>query len=248
MKNFILYTGYTSETGKKLKEALNIPGGTELSAKVDILVRWGSAHPVKYSARVKTLNTKSVINMVTDKKLSLEIMGKSGFNTPEIYDSVDRISNFPVLGRNRHHSAGRDIQVFVSRDDMKRRYRDGTSDFFVEFIPSEKEYRIHVFNGEPIMCLEKRLPNDSRVESPIYIRNLNNGWVFKEISAPDGVTFLARKVVELFGLDFGAVDILSSNGRLYPLEVNTAPTLGDDTISLYVKRIKKIFNELNDEE
>lgn len=112
---------------------------------------------------------------------------------------------------------------------------------------ARREYRIHVFKGEPILVQKKQRRSGWR-ENPDYsdsVRNLDGGWVFGISTANPSaeVRTAAINAIAACGLDFGAVDILAKGqqGReteVYVLEVNTAPGQGGDTTTeRYVQAI-----------
>lgn len=122
---------------------------------------------------------------------------------------------------------------------------------YVEFVPKDAEYRIHVFNGEVIDVQRKvrdpdREPTNWKVRSHangfIYTRNDSEGRPHKD-SIPEDVLRQARKAMVCSELTFGAVDVIwnASRKKAYVLEINTAPGLEGETINVYATAIKNYF-------
>lgn len=113
-------------------------------------------------------------------------------------------------------------------------------------IPIRGEYRVHVFGDKVIDVTKKRRRTTEQEAGSVneLVRNLAGGWVFchNNITCPEGLHDLAIKAIDTLGLDFGAVDIIeeSHTGKLYVLEVNSAPGLsGPTTLNAYINAIKE---------
>lgn len=113
---------------------------------------------------------------------------------------------------------------------------------YVEYIPKQTEYRVHVFAGKVIDVQEKRKRRDfdEDARNP-RIRNLNNGYVFcrGDLRYDDSVPALGVAAVRAVGYGYGAVDIIYSKKRNqhYVLEVNSKPGLEGSTLDIYANAI-----------
>lgn len=127
---------------------------------------------------------------------------------------------------------GCDIRIFQPGDTP------AGCDFYTEYIPNTREYRIHVFQGEVIRIQGKYLDFPDQHTNP-YVKNHGQGYRFR---APDRQLNsdrleAATAAVDALGLDFGAVDLLIGEDRLcYVLEVNSAPACSPLTAQAYVRR------------
>jgi hypothetical protein len=134
-------------------------------------------------------------------------------------------AQFPVLGRSLHHHAGRDICLILQDEDLTM--FNPRPDFYTKYIPRKTEYRCWVYRRRHLCTYEKRLvrPEERKVGRPGA--NHRRGYAFLLMNSeavPEDIRDISAKAVETLGLDFGAVDILKGmDGRLYVLEVNTAP-------------------------
>lgn len=114
---------------------------------------------------------------------------------------------------------------------------------YVKLVEKDKEFRVHACNGIAIDLQEKRRRNGARnvdgSRPDGLIRNIDNQWVFCRggIVEPPGLRELGVKAVQALGLLFGAVDIVHNtrSGRLWVLEVNTAPGLCETTATRYAQ-------------
>lgn len=61
---------------------------------------------------------------------------------------------FPVLARNIQHTRGKDILLCLQNKDLARAVRWGRT-YLVEYIATDREYRVHVFNGAIIRTSQK---------------------------------------------------------------------------------------------
>lgn len=231
--NYILWHTNSSVTGKELKRVLGIDGGTEeLDSRPDKVIRWGSRADLRFNARGAVLNRKEACNNAGNKQRALELMAAAHVNVPP---ATDRFNGELLIGRTDSHMQGRGAFMITSQRDFDLAKNNLNCSHFMKYIPTDREYRIHVFRNEVIAMSEKRMTDHC---TSLHIRNFETGWVFHYLDgiAPEIVT-LAKSAVSCLGLDFGAVDIIKSvNSNLYVLEVNTAPSLvkvrEDGTIEL----------------
>ena len=113
----------------------------------------------------------------------------------------------------------------------------------------KKEFRIHVGrklkteNNEDealytytIISEQQKVAKHGTEPTDWRIRSHSNGFVFQRqgIDVPLSVRSAAMRALEATGLDFGAVDcILTTGGKAFVLEINTAPGLEGQTIDDY---------------
>jgi len=163
--------------------------------------------------------------------------------TESVLDATElEMNGVSMWGRRRVHSHGVDIQGFGTRPSGLPRRRWALSEFWVQAIPARREFRQHVFNGRCIRVGEKVQTRPQVRKLPV--RSRGNGWTLQyppNPPAPPGIRDVAKQALAAVGYLFGAVDILEGqDGRLYVLEVNSAPSLRDNqTLAVYVKEIKR---------
>lgn len=253
MSSFLMYRDSTSTTGRALVDWLrehdvDIEGGTSTGdRRYDKVIRWGSvaSTPLKPG---RVINARAAILKASDKQQALMDVQAAGLSVPRIWSAESRDIQFPCLGRQVNHHGGTDIQLCLQMFDVRRAIREDNpnkSAYFVQYIPVKTEYRIHVWQERVIKKSEKVLTDEAKYQP--WVRNFEGGFTFRQPGerVPATVQFLAVQAVELFGLDFGAVDIiLGDDGRAYFLEVNTAAGLTvDSSLEAYgTKMMEELSN------
>lgn len=113
------------------------------------------------------------------------------------------------------------------------------------------EYRVHVAGGEVILYQKKsrRVNEDGEVVTAdgaeADVRNLASNWVYRtgNLERLERIEQLAVQAIHALGLDFGAVDIIKDEeGRVYVLEVNTAPGISNtETAQAYINAFRNLI-------
>lgn len=253
---FILYSHLTRGTGANLAQRLNIAGGEEVPTdEIDLLIRWGSTGSVKLNPK-RVLNKKDSIALAANKLDSLIRMQEAKISVPNtlplemltqltLAEVATKGLKFPVLARNIQHTRGKDILLCLQNKDLARAVRWGRT-YLVEYIATDREYRVHVFNGAIIRTSQKVLM--SRDNYLPYMRNDDHNHTYRnprKVLTPEQ-SETAIKAVQSLGLDFGAVDmVIGDDGNAYVLEVNTGPSLQVETgleayTNKFLDEIKKI--------
>lgn len=117
---------------------------------------------------------------------------------------------------------------------------------FTKFVPSEREYRVHVVDGQAI-CVHRKVSGTDET-----IRNTSNGWHFRRVTSyPSQLIQPAIDTVRELGLDFAAVDMLWDGNQAWVLETNTSPGIDGmtQTVLDYANAlgalVTKVERELN---
>jgi glutathione synthase/RimK-type ligase-like ATP-grasp enzyme len=254
MPNFLLYSDGTATTGRALGRYLRIGHGRNIPAarqgtRLDYLIRWGSSTRVARRPR-NVINNRQAILAVTDKYESLLRFAEQQIPVPRTLPLTNaniRGIQYPALARRRQHQGGTDIILCLQAGDATRALRAGR-EFLVEYIPTHTEYRFHVFNGEVIKTSEKVLTAEEPGREHRWVRNLANGYTFRQVRTPPSVTArnTALHAVEVSGLNFGAVDVIvSDRGRPFVLEINTGPGLVASSLRTYGEIFGRILGVTN---
>lgn len=224
---FLLYHGASHVTGQQLGDFLGVPHGRSCDERYDHLIRWGSRSSVRYVPNVSPINSRSALRNNADKFEAMRAMDEGGIPVPNYAREADDV-DFPALGRSESHARGEDINLILQDRDVFLT----ENDFFVEYIPTELEYRMHVVDNEVVCVHEKRLRHEA--DNHPYIRNSETGWVFLEPRDEPPSDQLAIDAVGSMGMDFGAVDVIrGEDGEDYVLEVNSAPSLDEANLERY---------------
>lgn len=190
----------------------------------------------------------------TDKYRMKRIFQDQEIPSPRLFSIVEArthiVEGGKVVGRPDRHTKGRGYWLCATQGDIDRALvgtrRKSPATHFTEYIPFDREYRVHVFNGKSIRISEKDFG------SPIIssIRSRGNRFKVEVAFSMRKPTHPVRRIrraakaaVKALGLDFGAVDVLEKDGRAYVLEVNSAPGLGGSTPALYADAFLRWYDE-----
>ncbi len=244
---FLLYHPLTRKTGQRLHSYLGCDGGEDpVNGTYDYLIRWGSRRrPTGRTFRPEeVVNSPRAIRNATQKFDALNSLSLAGIPTPAFTRDKDRIGppgsdaalTYPVLGRDKSHSAGSDIDLIMQERDIEL---SGQSHHYVQYEPVATEFRVQVFNGDVLKVHEKLLRTEADNDDP-HIRNSENGWVFANPRSERPDTDIAIDAVDALDLEFGAVDLIrvEGTGEELVLEVNTAPTLDEANMERYGQAIQ----------
>ena len=238
----LTYNRRGSQTGEKIAAALQITHGRNLDGlEGEFLIRWGNSLNPELDGRFERVinSSESIIN-ATDKLRSLEIMSEAELNVPAWSEDPEELVEefgYPILGRRLRHARGSDIQFCLQKRDFRR-----PRDFYTVYIPTNREYRVHVVGDEAVRVQAKYL--DFPEQKKAWIRNYESGYRFRNPRLRMHRRRLqdAIRAVSVLGLDFGAVDlIVGDDNETYILEVNTAPSCSPLTGAAYANGIASLF-------
>ena len=184
----------------------------------DVGLSWGCSYqgPKPFlNARVNQYDKFSCFNAFRDNKVLC----------PNTYDINSAVQKFPVLARQRHHQKGKDIVVCKTLADAKAIRAAGTHAFFSEWIPTDTEYRVWVFQNKALGVYEKQFKGEGEYEG--FMRNRRFGFKFEkrdDLRGSHPIEGPCIAAVKALGMDWGAVDILKGlDGKYYVLEINSMP-------------------------
>lgn len=162
-----------------------------------------------------------------NKYLELQKLAAAGVPVP----AHDLAPHTGWLARKfRHHGA----------NDLLRGRRRG--DYYVEYTPTLREHRVHVFGGRSIRVAMK-VPRPDVAAPHERFRTWDGGWQLKSAPAhtallPRHARQFAKQAVEALGLEFGAVDVGTTlDGGVVVFEVNSGPGIEGRTVECYARAI-----------
>jgi len=223
------------------------------------VINLGTTGEISFNGSV--VNPREMVRAASNKKQARVAFQEAEVPAPQLFLRGTDVTkaDLPVIGRTSYHSKGKGFWFCKSLDEVRRAVDRGAT-HFLEFVPKTREYRVHTF------CKKKAFGKESR-ETEDYVsvklvekvwqgegkpdprpqRNHEFGWVFlghqdRREEELDVVRFAAKQAIAALGLDFGAVDVMYKikDKRPYVLEVNSTPSLADetaDTCEVYAKRI-----------
>ena len=244
---YLLYSRPASVTGRALRNMLGISGGyepEEPESCSDLLIRWGSRAGVGIKPN-RVVNYRSPLSKVSSKTEFFTLATNKYLPIPRWGWTASDIGGYPCLGRLDNLSGGEGIKYLFNQTE------DEGYEFYTEYIPIEREFRVHVFNDQCITLQEKVREDGQAGTSTGFIpRNHSNGYVFsrKDTKYYPVVASLGVAAVAITGLDFGAVDIAidGNTQALRILEVNSAPSLEGTTLTEYAVRLGAVCSQVSD--
>jgi len=236
----------TGVSGRVLRDGLGLSPVSR--SKTDLIINWGCG--VNYKVRYlpeKWFNKREAVEIAKDKYSTLFKLKEEGISVPEFTTHSGELDrNYVWYARDDLRSSqGRGIRIIKPEDEV------GYSPLYVKRVEGDREYRIHVFNGEVIAISKKEInPNAEMVNQ--YIKNHDKGWFFKKCDIDkvhDEAKNLAINSIRALGLDFGAVDLVYDRNERkgWVLEINTAPGMEEDghVFEAYEKALYKLVTGSN---
>lgn len=238
---FILYGRGCGPSGRLLAQHLGAMSGRTMSGQHDVIVRWGNPATINTEA-TRIVNSSQAIRNCTDKFGALDTMADNDIPVPPFSRNPHEV-DLPFLGRSMSHRGGRDIKLYMQRADIEI---VGPSDFYVQFVPKKREYRVHVIGRRATKLSRKEFQGTERNLRNAIAWNYRSGFRFmrRDDQTPSIHHFaqLAIPAVQSLGLDFGAVDLFESEaGDWYVTEVNTAPGLVASSARNYARNIRRLL-------
>lgn len=209
-----------------------------------LVINWGnSSYPTWELGRVQCLNLPDKVALACNKRFTFNALLADGVPHPDWTDCKERAQSWVEEGhkvfcrKSLTSHSGKGIVIASTKEELV------DAPLYVQAVKKDKEYRVHVFQGQIIDCQLKRKKNGFE-GGTAGIRNHSNGWVYTrgDVQLPDNVGHESVRAVESLGLHFGAVDIctdLDNNSVVF--EVNTAPGLYGTTLTKYVEAIKRLL-------
>lgn len=163
MKIQLFYSGATDVTGALLAEKLKAKGGTTFpKEEVDILISWGAKTDKDIATKIKhVLNHPNNIRKNRNKLEALKLMQNAKVSVGKFVSAQDTITHIkngtlklPVIGRTTHHQGGNNFWTCLSNHHVETAINQG-ADYFQEYLPIVKEYRLHVFKEEVLHAVVK---------------------------------------------------------------------------------------------
>lgn len=235
-----------------------------------VLINLGVTDDLPYEGEF--INDQDMVRAASNKRKARQIFAEKGVPSPKLYLTADAVAkeDLPVIGRTSYHHKGRGFWYCKTLADVRRAARAGAT-HFLEFIPNTREYRIHTFikrkhreseereldHYVSIKISEKVWQGEGQPNKLEPQKNHSFGWTFlgpqnRREEELDLVRHAAKQAIAALGLDFGAVDVMYRirTKEAYVLEVNSSPSLSDDsanTCEVYANRILKTISNDKDE-
>ena len=186
---------------------------------MDLIVNWG----YRTSPRSALNHNAPCAN----KLVELRLLEHGGVLTPG-FQVAYHAGWYP---RTLHHMGSTDFAPPITRGD-----------YYTEPIDLIREFRVHSFLGHTIAVGEKVHMDDFTGRRHPRIRAERTGWELNYGSRrgpiPPGLSTIGAAAVRAVSYDFGAVDVgITADGRIYTLEINSAPGVGVTLAPHYAEAI-----------
>lgn len=241
-RRVLLYKLSGRPTGRQIASGLRIPFGTcfyyQKHPPGEIAIRWGGAElPEKDAAGC--INNSEAIRVASSKLATFRRLAAADCPIPRFTTRSDEAREWEteVLGRTSQGFKGRGIHAYQRGAGL------GRHELYTEFIPNEREYRLHVIGGD-VVSVQRKYLERPHLQGDGRIKNHEHGYAFKtpERSLNSSRIDAAVLAVQSLGLDFGAVDmIVDDDGKEYVLEVNTAPSLSPMRVQQYLDALRPML-------
>ena len=181
---------------------------TPVYGRKKVMLNWGHNNPLFNLQGVTVLNKPEAVRNASNKLIALTIMKEQGVRVPDFTNNIEQAREW--IERDRivfcrtllRANSGRGIVVAKTVDQLVQ------APLYVKYIRKEKEYRVHVFNGQVIDVVEKRRRRGFQENNDYnrYVRSYEQGWIFARdnMVVDDAVKAEAIKAVTALKLDFGA--------------------------------------------
>lgn len=233
----MIWLAYNCASTRKIKAELEAWGvqcqfGNPGSLSGNILViGWGRG--TNFNRGVSVLNSR----FVGSKLRELQLLQRVG--VPCVEFAVAKPSQGVWYARTLYHHQGKDLLAELS-----------TGDFYTRKVKCSYEYRAHVFKDQ-VFALAVKWP---KAGAHPWVKNHANGWGFRLVRQDNPKLYQLQqesiKAVSAVNYDFGAVDVgvledwgPDGDGGPIVFEVNSAPTLIQDTARCYATQFYTYYKE-----
>lgn len=237
-----------SKGAMTLADALNgrvlLLEGSKFHPKYDdVIINWGQSRRTHALDGVTILNPPEVIKNASNKLTFFTNLREADADIiPRFWTSSRDIpaDAFPIVCRTvleGHSGAG--IVIAATAADLV------DAPLYVQYIKKKDEYRVHVgkvsgrTNPDKIIAVQRKARRRDVPDGDVNweVRNHDNGFIYVRggVNPPADVLDVARRALEVSGLDFGAVDVIyhERQAKAYVLEINSAPGIEGSTVDDY---------------
>lgn len=244
MKAFIWSYNNGSQSAQGLKGSLGIPiikhCGSRLKTEGLTCINWGST-----VCPFSGLNPTEKVMKASDKLSFFKLVPPEVTLqwTEDKEVALGWLDYTPVVVRHTTTGSGGNGIEIIEEGSLP------DAPLYTKYFKKDREFRVHVFQGEVIDFQRKARKKDVPDEEVNWrVRNLAGGFVYirNGVELPVTARKVALEAMSAIGLDFGAVDVLtSSQGISVAIEINTAPGLMGQTLTSYTEAFKRLLGEQN---
>lgn len=242
---------------RPLRHLLNLPFRT--------LINFGRTDSsVLPRGRYVLINPPETVANAADKLLTKQKFTEHSVATAEYWpDFVVPENKFPVVVKHRWGSRGTGVYLMRTPADLAAfRARHGEqrfqSTYIIERFKNYRyEFRLHATQTK-VFLSNRKARKDGVPETDRWKHTYENSvWYNRENPLFDprhfsdeiwaSINAEAVKAITALGMDFGAVDVKVNNeGKFFILEVNSAPSLGDQTRDHYLRLFPELAQHIKE--
>jgi len=222
-------------------------------------IRLGSTS--KINPKFLEINTINAIKTSSNKLLMKNAFKKNNINSPKFWETKEDLLNeneipYPLVAKKIYGSRGYGITKIKNPPELNEFLENEYNDsyYFEKYYKYLREYRIHVTELGAFYTCRKMLKTNTP-ENLKFVRNNNNCVWFLEsnpkFNKPINWDIIEKQCVNALkavGLDIGACDVRvaaypDEDGYHYfkIIEINSAPSFGENTAKEYLKIIPLII-------
>lgn len=251
----VIYPYGPSNGARELARAVHATrvrqGGGYVPRPTDLLINWGNPRVPgwwNHNARTNALNQPESVRNAINKIRTFRLLEQNDVSIPPFATNLREARNLFRTTQSRvlcrtvltGHS-GRGIVIANAVGELVE------APLYTKYVPKEREYRLHVLNGEVIDIEQKRKRNDARQERDVerLVRSHRHGWIFARNNVDpidNRIRNAAITSVRALGLNFGAVDLgVHTKHGIKVYEVNTAPGIEGTTVERYSRALRDLL-------
>jgi glutathione synthase/RimK-type ligase-like ATP-grasp enzyme len=213
-----------------------------------IVINWGKSTIPQWRINNAPYNPIGAVGIASNKIETLQACNRAG--VPHVPFTTDRrvAANWLSSGECKIVYCRTIIRGYGGAGIVLARKPEElvNAPLYTKGIKKDREFRIHVMNGQVIFQQEKKMMAKERRPDGFnsHVRNHANGWVFTDqnLDVPAAVVQVAARAVLCCGLDFGAVDCIWNNDSgAHVLEVNTAIGMQPKLANIYAAKLKEFY-------
>lgn len=207
----------------------------------DLLINYGLTKPKlnNFFTRFPSARAKKMVNRAIGtrtKYADVRLAAKNGIVVPDTKLTLGIFERPKFLSKPMASQGGKNIHMATTRKNVAGKY-------YQKFIDRKYELRVHAFSWMDKIIIHKRVGADD-----VVAWNYHNGGRFISIKNQNGFKVfdeakrIARKLLTVLNMDFGAVDfVVSKDNEIFFIEINAAPGFENLSAPIYTKA----FEELN---
>lgn len=208
------------------------------------VLNFGSTNPVVLTTNYYW-NPPMSVKIACDKLHTCLLLKQATIPTFQFTDKYEEAKQWlengiALVGRKLLSShSGKGIVIMRNLEEFEE------CKLYTQLIENGREFRVHTVASDVSfgVSLIQQKRRENGFTGNDLIRTRANGWVFCVTSPfldnkPElkhQIVDAAHRAIDALSLDYGAVDILVKQGKLYVIEVNTAPALKATSVQQFYR-------------